>query len=49
MDLTVLDREAREWRNVVPPADGSLLGNDGDDLVFRNGNVLSWVPAPAPN
>ena len=44
-----LDLDGREWRQVLPPADGSLLGSDGDDLVFLKDNVLSWVPAPAPD
>lgn len=44
--ISVLDRATGQWRPVVPPFAGRLLGHDGDNLVFRIGSVLTWAPAP---
>jgi hypothetical protein len=42
----VFDRVTKAWRRVATPADGGLLGADGDNLVFliRGTNTLRWVP-----
>lgn len=45
--ISVLDRATGQWRPVVPPFGGKLLGHDGDNLVFMDGNLLTWVPPPA--
>ena len=44
--VSVFDRNAKAWRRVPISADGTLLGADGDNLVFLQGpNTLRWVPA----
>lgn len=45
--VSVFDRMAQAWRTVATPAEGILLGADGDDLVFliRGTSTLRWVAA----
>jgi hypothetical protein len=44
--VSVFDRAAKAWRKVALSADGILLGADGDNLVFLQGqNTLQWVAA----
>jgi hypothetical protein len=44
--LSIFDRDMKTWRKVAAPAEGILLGADGDSLVFLQGtNTLRWVPA----
>jgi len=44
--VSVFNRTTRTWCKVAMPADGILLGADGDSLVFLNGtDTLRWIPA----
>jgi hypothetical protein len=46
-EVLMLDRSTKAWRQVAGTPAGSLLGADGDDLVFEvsDTNKLRWVPA----
>ena len=40
--IAVFDRASSTWKQIAEPAEGSLLGADGDDLVFKIGDRLRW-------
>lgn len=43
--LSIFDRGIKTWRKVAAPAEGILLGADGDSLVFlKDTNTLRWIP-----
>lgn len=44
--LCIFDRGTKTWRKLAVPAEGILLGADGDSLVFlKDTNTLRWIPA----
>lgn len=45
--ISVFDRTAKTWRNLISESDGFLVGADGNDLVFwiRGTSTLRWAPA----